>query len=91
MIQIYDVEKYDFSIIVKIVRKGADFYYFNLTANIERRVANNLRFILRLYTYLTNVHRWQKYKSCSQSRTILPNLKTFEKFDFFGHKRLKIV
>ena len=62
--------------LTKIVRKGAYFYLFILSANKERRRKQDL--------YCDYIHNWQKYKVCLQSRTTLPNLKTNEKYDFFG-------
>ena len=76
-----------FRLLLKIVKKGAYFYLFILCANIERRRKQDS--YCKLYMYFTNIHRWLKYKSCLQSRTTLPNIKTNEKYDFLWHKQLK--
>ena len=57
MIQIYDVKKsMPFRSLLKIVRKGADFYLFILSANIERRRKQDSYYDYN--TYFTNIHRW---------------------------------
>ena len=56
MIQIFDVKNYDFSIIVKNCKKRCRF--LPLYSFRKYRATSQTRFILRLYTYVTDIHRW---------------------------------
>ena len=67
-----------FRSLLKIVRKGA--YPFS-----NYRASSQTRFMLRLYSYVS--HKYTSLVEMSilfASRTTLPNLKTNEKYYFFG-------
>ena len=71
-----------FRSLLKFVRKGADFYLFILSANIERRrkqdsYCDYIR-ISQIYIAGRNINLVHKVTLC------FPIEKKFEKYDFFG-------